>query len=112
MIWQVRAQLTVLKNVVVEEKSVTTELKVSKWWMVSERECPFFWRGIVGTFNLSPVSLQNQMRQKDQNIRRLEQETESLRFCNGQMQSRLLVLQKDLKEKDSKSKNVNSILRN
>ncbi|XP_055342856.1 protein phosphatase 1 regulatory subunit 21-like [Paramacrobiotus metropolitanus] len=70
---KVRSQLAVLKNVVVEEKNNTAELK-------------------------------SQMRQKDQAIRRLEQETESIRFLNGQMQTRLVILQKDLMERDTKSK--------
>ncbi|GAU93214.1 hypothetical protein RvY_05187 [Ramazzottius varieornatus] len=48
--------------------------------------------------------LKNQTRQKDQAIRRLEQETESLRFCNGQISTRLVVLQNDLKEHEARMK--------
>ncbi|OQV23866.1 hypothetical protein BV898_02215 [Hypsibius exemplaris] len=59
-------------------------------------------KSVVVEEKKSGTELKDKMRQKDQVIRRLEQETESLRFCNGQIQSRLVVLQSDLKERDAK----------
>ncbi|KAL0177044.1 hypothetical protein M9458_025938, partial [Cirrhinus mrigala] len=80
-----RAQNQVLKKAVVDEQTTSNSLKVSA--------------------DISPVhAVEDELKQKEQSLRKVEQEMDSLSFRNQQLTKRVELLQEELLLSESKNK--------